>query len=99
LGRILPAAEQADHILPPALVRAWVSRDITVPLKELVMHLVRVLLVAFLTIELSACAVLGAAGSVAGAAGSLVVTTAKAAGDVIGAGARTVTGSSDDDSK
>jgi hypothetical protein len=82
-----------------ALVWAGISRDITVPLKEFAMHLVRVLLVAFLAVEFSACAVLGAAGTVAGAAGSVAVTTVTAAGHVIGAAARTVTGSSEDDSE
>jgi hypothetical protein len=63
------------------------------------MRLIPILLASCMAVALTACAMLGAAGSVAGAAGSVAVTTAKAAGDVVGAAARTVTGSGDEESK
>jgi hypothetical protein len=51
-----------------------------------------VAVLAFTTFALGGCAVAGAVGSVASAAGSVVVTTADVAGDVVGSAAGAVTG-------
>ena len=63
------------------------------------MRLVPIVVVACVGVALSGCAVVGAA---AGVTGAVISTTAEVTGDVIGAAARTVTGSgskSDQDSK
>jgi hypothetical protein len=63
------------------------------------MRVVAKLLAVSVAVALCGCAGVGAVGTVASVTGSVISTTAEVAGDVIGAAARTVTGSSSHDSK